>query len=63
MKRVPTTIVSENGETVRGAFMPIGNAVIAAKGANRHRGLTGVRRPVLTMGACSNLQILIEKCR
>ena len=30
---------------------------------NRRRGLTSVRRPMLTMGGCSNLQILIEKCR
>jgi hypothetical protein len=29
---------------------------------NRRRGLTSVRRPMLTMGGCSNLQILIEKC-
>jgi hypothetical protein len=35
----------------------------AGIGVNRHRVLTSVRRPILTMGACSNLQILIEKCR
>src|SRR6266404_3258726 len=30
---------------------------------NRRRGLTSVRRPMLTTGGCSNFQILIEKCR
>jgi hypothetical protein len=40
-----------------------GLAVNAIVGVNRRRGLTSVRRPILTMGACSNLQILIEKCR
>jgi hypothetical protein len=35
----------------------------ASSAVNRRRGLTSVRRPMLTMGGCSNLQILIEKCR
>jgi hypothetical protein len=30
---------------------------------NRPRRLTGLRRPILIMGACSNVQILIEKSR
>ena len=30
---------------------------------NRRRELTSVRRRMLTMGGCDNLQILIEKCR
>jgi hypothetical protein len=30
---------------------------------NRRRGLTNARCPMSTMDGCSNLQILIEKCR
>src|SRR5882762_7558957 len=30
---------------------------------NRRRRLTSVRRSMLTMGGCSDFQILIEKCR
>jgi hypothetical protein len=32
-------------------------------GVNQRRGLTSVRRPMLTMGRCGKLQILFEKCR